>query len=180
MYSWSNTVPAYREALVGVGPLPTRRQAEGSVAIKRFVRAPQRARVRAGRAATRVATLMALLLAAPVAHGQDALGLLGQDLPVADAVPESEMRARVAAEFPEARLVRFRKVRPMAVEASHEVAFCGQVSATPPEQREPNFHLFLYGRTAEAETVRILGSESLNGYRVGRKLIGALRRIGCL
>ncbi|MCJ2088574.1 hypothetical protein MKK88_21710 [Methylobacterium sp. E-005] len=90
------------------------------------------------------------------------------------------MQARVAAEFPGAPLVRFRKVRPMTVETGHDIAFCGQVSSTSPEQQEPNFHLFLYGRTAETETVQILGSESLNGYRVGRKLIGALRRIGCL
>ncbi len=128
----------------------------------------------------RVAPLLVLLLAPPSVRGEEALGLIAPDAPDLGVPPESEMRARVAAEFPDAPLVRFRKVRPMTGETGHDVAFCGQVSAAPPEQREPNFHLFLYGRTAETETVRILGSESLNGYRVGRKLIGALRRIGCL
>ncbi|MCJ2136568.1 hypothetical protein MKK69_21370 [Methylobacterium sp. J-026] len=128
----------------------------------------------------RVAPLVVLLLAPPVLHGQEALGLIAPGPPGFGAPPEAEMRARVAAEFPDAPLVRFRKVRPMAGETGDAVAFCGQVSATAPDQREQNFHLFLYGRTAGAETVHILGSESLNGYRIGRKLIGALRRIGCL
>ncbi|SDN53824.1 hypothetical protein SAMN05216360_10952 [Methylobacterium phyllostachyos] len=123
---------------------------------------------------------MALLLAPQVVEGQDALGLLAPDPLVFGAPPESEMRARVAAEFPSAPLVRFRKIRPIARETGDAVAFCGQVSATSPEQREQSFHLFLYNRTAGTETVHILGSESLNGYRVGRKLIGALRRVGCL
>jgi hypothetical protein len=95
--------------------------------------------------------------------------MLAPDRPDFGVPPESEMRARVAAEFPDAPLVRFRKVRPMTGETGRDV-----------EQPEPNFHLFLYGRTAGTESVQILGSESLNGYRVGRKLIGALRRIGCL
>ena len=60
------------------------------------------------------------------------------------------------------------------------MAFCGQVSTGPAERGRADYHLFLYDRTDTAETVRILGSESLNGYRVGRKLIGALRRVGCL
>jgi hypothetical protein len=139
-----------------------------------------RAVAAAGRAGLRIAPLLALLLAPPAVRGQDTLELIAPDAPELGAPPESEMRARVAAAFPDAPLVRFRKVRPMTGETGHDIAFCGQVSPSPPEQREPNFHLFLYGRTAGTETVQILGSESLNGYRVGRKLIGALRRIGCL
>ncbi|MCJ2019173.1 hypothetical protein MKK84_17275 [Methylobacterium sp. E-065] len=121
-----------------------------------------------------------LLLAPSAVRGQDTLGLIAPDAPEFSAPFETGMRARVAAQFPDAPRVRFRKVRPMPGETGHDIAFCGQVSATPPEQAAPSFHLFLYGRTAETETVQILGSESLNGYRVGRKLIGALRRIGCL
>jgi hypothetical protein len=124
--------------------------------------------------------LAALLLVTTAARGQDALGLDGPDLPGLDVSPEVEMRVRVAAEFPDAGLVRFRKVRAIAAEPGQDAAFCGQVSAAAPGQREQNFHLFLYARTAGTETVRILGSEALNGYRVGRKLIGALRRFGCL
>lgn len=124
--------------------------------------------------------LLVALLVPMAGHGQDALSLTVPDFPGLASPPEAEMRVRVAAEFPEAWLVRFRKVRPIATEMGEEVAFCGQVSAGAPEQREQNFHLFLYGRTAGVERVRILGSEALNGYRVGRKLIGALRRVGCL
>ncbi|MCJ2050420.1 hypothetical protein [Methylobacterium sp. J-070] len=124
--------------------------------------------------------LAALLLVPAAVQGQDALGLTAPDLSGLGISPEVEMRVRVAAEFPDSWRVRFRKVRPIATEAGEEVAFCGQVSAGSLDQREQNFHLFLYGRTAGAENVRILGSEALNGYRVGRKLIGALRRVGCL
>lgn len=157
-----------------------RRQAEEPAAARPQPWVPPRALAGAGRFGLRIASLLVLLLAPPAVRGQDALGLIAPDAPEFGVPPESEMRARVAAEFPDAPRVRFRKVRPMTGETGHDVAFCGQVSATPPEQREPNFHLFLYGRTAGTETVQILGSESLNGYRVGRKLIGALRRIGCL
>ncbi|MBE7247408.1 MAG: hypothetical protein INR63_20900 [Actinomycetospora chiangmaiensis] len=122
----------------------------------------------------------AALLVPAAGRGQDALGLIGPDLPGFEASVESEMRAKVAAAFPEAWLVRFRKVRPIAAEAGQGVAYCGQVSAAAPDRTEQNFHLFLYDRTDGVETVRILGAESLNGYRVGRKLIGALRRVGCL
>ncbi|MBN4097306.1 hypothetical protein MFUR16E_24440 [Methylobacterium fujisawaense] len=115
-----------------------------------------------------LAALLGGMLAAPFAHGQGA-----DDL-------EAEMRARVAAAFPDAGLVRFRKIRPIPAEAESAVAFCGQVSSGPVGQGRSDFQVFLYDRTASAETVRILGSESLNGYRVGRKLIGALRRVGCL
>ena len=132
------------------------------------------------RAGLRAAPLVALLLLPQASRGQDSLGLLAPDPLVFGALPESEMRARVAAAFPDAPLVRFRKIRSIAGETRDAVAFCGQVSAPSPEQREPNFQLFLYDRTAGIETVHILGSESLNGYRIGRKLIGALRRVGCL
>ena len=145
-----------------------------------FPRGVIRALGAGGRAGLRVSPIVALLLAPQIAPGQDALGLLATDSPLFGAPPESEMRARVAAEFPDAPLVRFRKIRPITGETIDAIAFCGQVSTTSPEQREQDFHLFLYDRTAGTETVHILGSESLNGYRVGRKLIGALRRIGCL
>ena len=112
--------------------------------------------------------------------GQDVLGLPGLHLPNLGASPEAEMRVRVAAVFPEAWRVRFRKVRPIAAEAGQEAAYCGQVSGAGPDRPEQNFQLFLYSRTAETGTVRILGSEALNGYRVGRKMIGALKRAGCL
>lgn len=124
--------------------------------------------------------LAALLLAHAATRAQDALGLIAPDAPSLDVLPEAEMRNRVAAEFPDAWLVRFRKVRQIATEADRDIAFCGQVSAGAPGLHEQNYHLFLYGRTGTAETVRILGAESVNGYRVGRKLIGALRRVGCL
>ncbi|MBE7200565.1 MAG: hypothetical protein INR70_22560 [Parafilimonas terrae] len=126
-----------------------------------------------------VGSLALPLVPAPV-RGQDALGLISPDLPGFEASVESEMRAKVAAAFPDAWLVRFRKVRPISAEAGQGVAYCGQVSAAAPDRPEQNFHLFLYDRTDGVETVRILGAESLNGYRVGRKLIGALRRVGCL
>ncbi|MGT2486689.1 hypothetical protein ACU4GA_13405 [Methylobacterium oryzae CBMB20] len=116
-----------------------------------------------------LAALLGGLFSAPSVHGQGA-----------DDLPEAEIRARVAAAFPDAGLVRFRKIRPITTEAGPAVAFCGQVSTGPAERGRADFHLFLYDRTAAAETVRILGAESLNGYRVGRKLIGALRRVGCL
>lgn len=148
--------------------------------IRHPFRAVLRRLTKTGGAVLLASAPVAFLLAPPVVYGQDVLGLLAPDPHVFGAQPESEMRARIAAEFPDASLVRFRKVRPLAGETADAVAFCGQVSATAPEEREPDFHLFLYGRTAETETVRILGSESLNGYRVGRKLIGALRRAGCL
>ncbi|MGU3555371.1 hypothetical protein [Methylobacterium radiotolerans] len=122
----------------------------------------------AGRVCAVLAALLGGLLAAPFAHGQAA-----DD-------PEAEVRARVAAAFPDAGLVLFRKIRPIPAEAGPTVAFCGQVSSGPAERGRADYHLFLYDRTDTAETVRILGSESLNGYRVGRKLIGALRRVGCL
>ena len=122
----------------------------------------------------------ALLLVPAVVHGQDALGLSGLNLPRLDLSPEAEMRARVAAVFPQAGRVRFRKVRPLQTEAGQDAAFCGQVSGAGPDRPEQNFQVFLYNRTGASETVRILGSEALNGYRVGRKMIGALRRAGCL
>lgn len=123
----------------------------------------------AGRGCVVLVALFGMLLAAPCAHGQEV-----------DDLSEAEMRARVAAAFPDAGLVRFRKVRPITAGAEPMVAFCGQVSTGNPAQGRADFQLFLYDRTATAETVRILGAESLNGYRVGRKLIGALRRVGCL
>ena len=122
----------------------------------------------------------ALLLAPTLVHGQGMPGLSGLDLPNLDASPEAEMRIKVAAAFPGAWRVRFRKVQPIATETGQEAAFCGQVSGAAPDRPEQNFQLFLYSRTAETETVRILGSEALNGYRVGRKMIGALKRAGCL
>ena len=139
----------------------------------------------AGRVCAVLAALLGGLLAAPFAHGQGA-----DD-------PEAEMRARVAAAFPDAGLVLFRKIRPIPAEAGPTVAFCGQVSTGPAERGRADYHLSkvhmtvrgagdfqpdtqLWTRTDTAETVRILGSESLNCYRVGRKLIGALRRVGCL
>jgi len=154
----------------------------GSLSLRRepWGGAASRAAGRRAGASLRAAPLIALLLAPQVVQGQEALGLLAPDPLVFGAPPESDMRARVAAAFPDAPLVRFRKIRPIAGETGAAIAFCGQVSATSPEQREQSFHLFLYDRTAGTETVHILGSESLNGYRVGRKLIGALRRIGCL
>jgi hypothetical protein len=133
-----------------------------------------------GRRGAALALLLGFLLAPSVGSGQDALALVGPPASGLDDPPEAAVRARVAAEFPDAALVRFRKIRSIATEAGPEVSFCGQVSAVPADRREANFHLFLYDRTASVETVRILGSESLNGYRVGRKLIGALRRVGCL
>ena len=60
--------------------------------------------------------LAALLLVTTAARGQDALGLDGPDLPGLDVSPEVEMRVRVAAEFPDAGLVRFRKVRAIAAD----------------------------------------------------------------
>ena len=128
---------------------------------------------------------VALLLVPSAVRGQDVLtqdvlGLPGRDLPNLDASPEAEMRVRVAAAFPEAWRVRFRKVRSIATEAGQEAAFCGQVSGAGPDRPEQSFQLFLYSRTAETGNVRILGSEALNGYRVGRKMIGALKRAGCL
>ena len=127
-----------------------------------------------------VPLLLAPLLVPSTVRGQDALGLTGLSVPNFDVSPEAEMRVRVAAVFPEAWRVRFRKVRPIATEAGQEAAFCGQVSDAGPDRPEQNFQLFLYSRTAETGTVRILGSEALNGYRVGRKMIGALKRAGCL
>lgn len=128
----------------------------------------------------RFGLLAAFLLVQSAAQAQDALGLTAADTPSLEVRPDAEMRARVAAEFPDAWLIRFRKIRQIVTEAGRDVEFCGQVSAAAPGLREPNYHLFLYGRTGPAETVRILGAESLNSYRVGRKLIGALRRVGCL
>jgi hypothetical protein len=168
------------ESRQGADPLSSHRQAGEPATGWPQPWVPPRASAGPGRAGLRVAPLLVLLLAPSAVRGQDTLGLIAPDAPEFGAPPETEMRARVAAQFPDAPLVRFRKVRPMPGETGHDIAFCGQVSATPPEQAAPSFHLFLYGRSAETETVQILGSESLNGYRVGRKLIGALRRIGCL
>lgn len=90
------------------------------------------------------------------------------------------MRVRVAAEFPNALLIEFRKVRRIATEAGHEVDFCGQVSALNPGEIEQSYRVFLYDRTGMIENVRILGTEALNGYQTGQELIGALKRVGCL
>ncbi|MGH1571838.1 hypothetical protein ACRAWG_15570 [Methylobacterium sp. P31] len=90
------------------------------------------------------------------------------------------MRAKVASEFPDALIIRFRNVRRITTEARHEVEFCGQVGTLSPGQLEPSYQVFLYERTGTTETVRILGADALNGYRVGRKLISALKRVGCM
>jgi hypothetical protein len=124
--------------------------------------------------------LVALLLSHSGAYAQDGLGLDAPDAPSSGAEPEAEMRARVASEFPDALLIRFRNVRRITTEAGHEVEFCGQVSALDPGQLEPSYQVFLYHRTGTTEHVRILGAESLNGFRTGRKLMGALRRAGCM
>ncbi|MHB2208199.1 hypothetical protein [Methylobacterium sp. CM6257] len=127
--------------------------------------------------------LAALLLTQSVICAQEGFGLDAPDTPdtpTLGARPEAEMRARVAAEFPDALIIRFRNIRRISTETGHEVEFCGQVGTLSPGQLEPSYQVFLYERTGTTETVRILGADALNGYRIGRKLIGALKRVGCL
>ena len=124
--------------------------------------------------------LAALLLTQSIALAQDAHGLDAPDSPALGAAPEAEMRAKVAAEFPDAILIRFRNIRRITTEAGNEVEFCGQVGALDFGQLWPSYQVFLYDRNGTTEKVRILGTEALNGYHIGRKLIGALKRVGCI
>ncbi|MDP4005980.1 hypothetical protein [Methylobacterium sp. NEAU K] len=124
--------------------------------------------------------VIALLLSQSAIYAQDIIGLDAPDSPSSGAQSDVEMRARVAAEFPDTLLIRFRNVRRITSEAGHEVEFCGQVSAMDPGRPEPNYQVFLYERTGTTENVRILGADALNGFRIGRKMIGALKRVGCL
>lgn len=124
--------------------------------------------------------VVALLLFQSGAYAQDGLDLDAPDAPRSGAEPEAEMRVRVASEFPDALLIRFRNVRRITTEAGHEIEFCGQVSALDAGQLKPTYQVFLYHRTGTAEHVRVLGTEALNGFHIGRKLMGALRRAGCM
>jgi hypothetical protein len=145
-----------------------------------FRRRSRLSRERAGVRWGFTGAVAALMLGQTALQAQDTLVLTVPDVPGQGVPPEADMRSRVAAEFPDALLVRFRKVRQIATEANQDIEFCGQVSAASLGQLDQNYQIFLYGRTGTAESVRILGSESLNGYRIGRKLIGALKRVGCL
>lgn len=131
----------------------------------------------------RLGALAAFLLTQPAAQAQDAFEPDAPevpDAPSAEASPETAMRARVAAEFPDGSLVGFRNVRRIRTEAGHEIEFCGQVNVVEGDEPQPHYRIFLYDRDGAIERVRILGADALNGYRVGRKLIGALKRVGCL
>ncbi|MCJ2091107.1 hypothetical protein MKK67_01080 [Methylobacterium sp. J-072] len=93
---------------------------------------------------------------------------------------EARVRLRVASQFPLPPLTQFRNIRRIITEAAVQEEFCGQVNAFDETGASTGYRLFLYLRHGEEERVQILGSEVLNGFRIGRKMIGALKRVGCL
>ncbi|WP_139234142.1 hypothetical protein [Methylobacterium pseudosasicola] len=120
---------------------------------------------------------MSLLLTPHSAFGQD---LATEALSDHFLTSETRVRIRVATEFPLPLLTQFRKVQRITTEAALEEEFCGQVTTIDATGATTGYQLFLYMRNGGEERVQILGSEVLNGFRIGRKMIGALKRAGCL
>ncbi|TXM98882.1 hypothetical protein FV242_27380 [Methylobacterium sp. WL64] len=121
--------------------------------------------------------LMSLMLIPHPAFSQD---LADEVLSNHFLTSETRVRIRVATQFPLPLLTRFRNIRRITTEVAQEEEFCGQVNAIDETGASTGYRLFLYMRNGDDERVQLLGSEVLNGFRVGRKMIGALKRAGCL